>query len=100
MRLKQRELEKSLASKHTSQFDPISLDNFDDLEPWIKEEPGTIFDDEDLECFNLEAEATEGFVDEGESATADAEYVGEDLPILDDEEEEEEDEDEDDEDYE
>ncbi|XP_049934775.1 uncharacterized protein LOC126410236 [Nymphaea colorata] len=101
MRLKQRELEKSLARKHTSQFDPISLENFDDLEPWIEEEPTTIFDDEDLECFNLEVEATEGFVDEGESATAGAgaEYVGEDLPILDDEEEEE-DEDEDDEDYE
>ncbi|KAF3787422.1 hypothetical protein EJ110_NYTH14927 [Nymphaea thermarum] len=51
----------------------------------------------DLECFNLEAEATEGFVDEGESATAGAgaEYVGGDLPILD-----EEDEDEDDKDYE
>ncbi|KAF3776465.1 hypothetical protein EJ110_NYTH48206 [Nymphaea thermarum] len=93
------ELKKELARKHTSQFDPISLENFDDLEPWIEEEPGTIFDDEDLECFTLEAEATEGFVDEGESATAGAEYVGEDLPILDDEDEEE-DEDEDDEDYE
>ncbi|KAF3786502.1 hypothetical protein EJ110_NYTH11695 [Nymphaea thermarum] len=53
------------------------------------------------------AEATEGFVDEGESATA--EYVGEDLPILDDkdededeeeEEEEEEEKEEEDEDYE
>ncbi|KAF3780190.1 hypothetical protein EJ110_NYTH39862 [Nymphaea thermarum] len=87
--------------KHRSQFDPISLKNFDNLEPWIKEEPATIFDDEDLECFNLEVEATEGFVDEGESATAGAgagaEYVGEDLPILDEEDEEE---DEDDEDYE
>ncbi|KAF3785941.1 hypothetical protein EJ110_NYTH19194 [Nymphaea thermarum] len=70
-----RELEKSLARKHTSQFDPISLQNFDDLEPWIEEEPATIFDDEDHECFNLEAEATEGFVNEGESATAGAEYV-------------------------
>ncbi|XP_049933883.1 uncharacterized protein LOC126410069 [Nymphaea colorata] len=69
MRLKQRELEKSLARKHTSQFDPISLENFDDLEPWIEEEPATIFDDEDLECFNLEAETIEGFVDEGESVT-------------------------------
>ncbi|XP_049934773.1 uncharacterized protein LOC126410235 [Nymphaea colorata] len=93
MRLKQRELQKTSARKHTSQFDPISLENFDDLEPWIEEEPATIFDDEDLECFKLEAEATEGFVDEGESATAGAEYVGEDLPILDNE-------DEDDEDYE
>ncbi|KAF3780198.1 hypothetical protein EJ110_NYTH39819 [Nymphaea thermarum] len=93
MRLKQRELEKESARKHTSQFDPISLENFDDLEPWIEEEPATIFDDEDIECFNLEVEATEGFVYEGESATAGAEYVGEDLPILDDE-------DEDDEDYE
>ncbi|XP_049933903.1 uncharacterized protein LOC126410076 [Nymphaea colorata] len=96
MRLKQRELQKTSARKHTSQFDPISLENFDDLEPWI-EEPATIFDAEDLECFNLEAETTEGFVDEGESASATAvvEYVGEDLPIFDDE-----DEDEDDEDYE
>ncbi|KAF3783673.1 hypothetical protein EJ110_NYTH31980 [Nymphaea thermarum] len=86
-----------LARKHTSQFDPINLENFDDLEPWIEEEPAIIFDDEDLECFDLEAEATEGFVDEGESAGAGGEYVGEDLPILDDEEE---DGDEDDEDYE
>ncbi|KAF3785995.1 hypothetical protein EJ110_NYTH26476 [Nymphaea thermarum] len=93
------ELEKESARKHTSQFDPISLEDFDDLEPWIEEEPATIFDDEDIECFNLEAEAIEGFLDEGESAAAGAEYVGEDLPILD-EEDEEDDEDEDDEDYE
>ncbi|KAF3775490.1 hypothetical protein EJ110_NYTH50284 [Nymphaea thermarum] len=87
---------KTSARKHTSQFDPISLENFDDLESWIEEEPATIFDNEDLECFNLEAEA-EGFVDEGESASG--EYVGEDLQILDDEDEEE-DGDEDDEHYE
>ncbi|KAF3776529.1 hypothetical protein EJ110_NYTH47988 [Nymphaea thermarum] len=59
-----RELQKTLARKHTSQFEPISLENFDDLEPWIEEEPVTIFDDEDRECLNLEAEATEGFADE------------------------------------
>ncbi|KAF3775530.1 hypothetical protein EJ110_NYTH39698 [Nymphaea thermarum] len=96
-----RELQKTLARKHTSQFDPISLENFDDLEPWIEEEPATIFDDEDLECFNLEVEATKDFVDEGEFSTVGVEYVGEDLLILDDEDEEEdENEDEDDEDYE
>ncbi|KAF3776464.1 hypothetical protein EJ110_NYTH48203 [Nymphaea thermarum] len=65
-------------------------------EPWIEEEPATIFDVEDLQCFNLEAEV-ERFVDEGESAGG--EYVGEDLQILDDKDEEE-DGDEDDEDYE
>uniref|UniRef100_A0A5K1D6W4 Uncharacterized protein n=1 Tax=Nymphaea colorata TaxID=210225 RepID=A0A5K1D6W4_9MAGN len=89
--MQRRELQKPSSRKHTSHFDPISLENFDNLEPWIEEEPATIFDDEDLECFNLEAEATEGSGDEGESAnaTAGAEYVGEDLPILDDEDEDE-----------
>ncbi|XP_049933225.1 protein bfr2-like [Nymphaea colorata] len=99
MRLKQRQLQKASARKHTSQFDPISLENFEDLEPWIEEEPTTIFDDENLQCFNLEAEAREEFVDEGEPA----EYVAEDLQIHGDEDEEEdgdEDENEDDEDYE
>ncbi|KAF3773185.1 hypothetical protein EJ110_NYTH55907 [Nymphaea thermarum] len=60
-----------------------NLPPFELGQPCIQEEPATIFDDEDHECFNLEAEATEGFVDEGESATAGAEYVGEDSPILD-----------------
>ncbi|KAF3773708.1 hypothetical protein EJ110_NYTH54774 [Nymphaea thermarum] len=86
------------AKKHASQFDPISLENFEDLEPWIEEEPTTIFDNDDLQCFHLEVEATK-IADEGEPAG----YVGEDLQILEDEDEEEdgdEDENEDDEDYE
>ncbi|KAF3791624.1 Protease Do-like 9 [Nymphaea thermarum] len=67
--------------------------------PYLRSEIFTV----KSKIFNLEleAEAIEGFLDEGESAAtgAGAEYVGEDLPILD-EEDEKDDEDEDDEDYE
>ncbi|KAF3787499.1 hypothetical protein EJ110_NYTH17248 [Nymphaea thermarum] len=47
------DLESSRARKHTSQFDPISLENFDDLEPWIEEEPATIFDEGEFVVVNI-----------------------------------------------
>ena len=54
------------------------------------------FDDEDLQCFNLEAEATEEIADEAELSGFG--YVGDDVLLHEDDDEEDEDDDDYDED--
>ncbi|KAF3790980.1 hypothetical protein EJ110_NYTH15271 [Nymphaea thermarum] len=68
--LHQKRIQKEIEEAEVGYNVPLEDEEEEEEAYECEEEPATIFDDEDLECFNLEDEATEGFVDEGESATA------------------------------